>query len=198
MTPRRDDSVGCREVVRGRGRSRISGCDSVNCRDRCRLKRYVEGRVKGLTWHMHVVGAVALGDVTGWIGVAGTVVVALLSLVPPLWVTADVDPSWQVQAHVRLMRPWPRGVTMLQPIKGMPPRLDRWFGRRGLRSEALDVVETEWEANDACDGFFGVKPYVIDLEPQPEGTEVVVVVKCGSRSKYSRAKKHERLFDHGN
>lgn len=144
-----------------------------------------------------VVAALQFGDVVGWIGVAGTIVVAVLLIVPPVWVSADVDPTWQVQAHLKLLRPWPRHVTMLQPIKGMPSLFDRWFGRRHLRAEELSVIENELQPNEALDGFLGVKLYVIDLKEQPKGTEVAVVVKCGSRSRYARATRYDRPFHYG-
>jgi hypothetical protein len=135
---------------------------------------------------------VDLGDLPSWLALGGAIIVALLLVVPPLWVSADVDPTWQVQAHVRCLRPWTRKITMLEAIDGLPSRFDRWVNRRHVEVRVLSKRASELKPESSVEGLGNVETSVIDLDEPPPGTTVALVVKCGYRSHYCRP----RCVDH--
>lgn len=142
--------------------------------------------------------AIEMGDLPAWLALAVPAVVGFLFVVPPLWVSADIDPTWQIQARVRCLRPWKRTITLLEPLDGLPSRFDRWFGRGRVRAIVLPTRSTEMHSGAAVDGFGNVENFVIDLrQPKPD-SRVGMVVKCGRRSHYAWATTVTHPFDYGN
>lgn len=129
----------------------------------------------------------------GWLIAAGTTggLLGTVSwLLPPVRVIARVDPTWQVQASVRLQRPWKRHLRSLDICLGLPPSTGR-LRRDKATQDIIIPTASDFDGSDGgvvLEGFFDSQTFVIDLPPQPPHTELTAVAACGRRTSRTRVK----------